>query len=223
MGNVKIGNVELGKVPRIVAVINDCIPFDTLRISKAKGAALFEIRCDLFSADFNSIVDYAEELKSSIAVPLIGTIRETEGNRGKRLSMFERIIPFIDAIDIEIDSVISHDVISKAEGKTKIVSEHNFEKTPSDDELSQIIDVANNMGADIIKIAAMPNRGEDVTRLLDFTKLRSENLVTIKRSRIDAFKYGSLFTYAFISEEVAPGQISLDEMVEEFRMLYPDF
>ena len=162
-------------------------------------------------------------------MPLIGTIRETEDNRDKRLSMFECLIPLIDAIDIEIDSNINHDVISKAEGKIKIVSEHNFEKTPSDDELSQILGIAKNLGADIIKIAVMPNSREDVTRLLDFTKSRSENLVTIsmgeigKRSRIDAFKYGSLFTYGFINEEVAPGQTSLDEMVEEFKTFYPDF
>ena len=129
-------------------------------------------------------------------------------------------------------STESEVVIFKAptgSGKTVIVSEHNFEITPLNDELSQIIAIAKNLGADIIKIAAMANSREDVTRLLDFTKSRSENLVTIsmgdlgKQSRIDAFKYGSLFTYGFINEEVAPGQISLDEMVEKFKAQYPDF
>ncbi|MFC1476372.1 type I 3-dehydroquinate dehydratase [Fibrobacterota bacterium] len=229
MGNIKIGNVELGKVPRVVAIINDIMPIDSVKGIQERGAALLEIRVDLFSADFDTIIEYLRKLKRSIEIPLIGTIRETEDNRDKRLSMFECLIPLIDAIDIEIDSDINHDVISKAEGKTKIVSEHNFEKTPSDDELSQIIETAKNFGADIIKIAAMANSKEDVTRLLDFTKTRSENLVTIsmgeigKQSRIEAPKFGSLFTYAFINEKVAPGQISFEEMVEEFKARYPDF
>lgn len=229
MGNVKIGNVELGKVPRIVAVVNDFIPVETLKGCKEKGAVLFEIRFDLFSAEFDSIIKYVEELKNSIDAPIIGTIRETDGNRNKRMSMFERIIPLVDSIDIEIDAGINRDVIEKANEKTIIVSGHNFEKTPSNDELSQIIETAKDLGADIIKIAALANSKEDVTRLMDFTKTRSENLVTIsmgeigKHTRIEAPKFGSLFTYAFINEEVAPGQISLEEMVEELKALYPDF
>lgn len=229
MGNIKIGTVELGSVPRIVAIIDEILPVDTVKGVQERGAALLEIRVDLIPAEFGAIIEYLDKLKGSIDIPLIGTIRETEGNRNKRLSIFERIIPYIAAIDIEIDSDINRDVIDKAKGKIIIVSEHNFEKTPSDEKLSEIVETAKDMGADIIKIAAMANREEDVTRLLEFTKKRSESLVTIsmgeigKRSRVEALKYGSLFTYAFVNKKAAPGQISLDEMVREFKVQYPDF
>lgn len=229
MGNIKIGNVELGNAPRIVAIVDDFIPAETVKGFKEKGAALLEIRVDLFSAEFDTILEYLEKLRKSVDIPIIGTIRETDENRDKRLSMFERIIPLVDSVDIEIDWDINHEVIKRASGKTIIISEHDFEKTPSNDESSQIIETAKDLGADIIKIAAMANKKEEVTRLLNFTKTRSENLVTIsmgeigKRSRIEAPLFGSLFTYAYVKERVAPGQISLEEMVEEFKALYPDF
>lgn len=229
MGNVKIGTVELGTVPRIVAVVDDVIPIEVLHGYREKGAALFELRFDLFTADFNSTIRYVEHVRNSLNAPFIGTLRETEENRIKRMSLFERIIPLIDSVDIEIDADINRKVIEKAKGKTIIVSEHDFEKTPSVDVMSQIVETAIDIGADIVKIAAMAESQEDVSRLMDFTKSRSENMVAIsmgeigKRSRIEGFKSGSLFTYAFITEEVAPGQISLDEMVEEFKARYPDF
>lgn len=228
MGNTLIGSVELGNIPRIVAIVDRFMPVDTVIGLKEMGADLLEIRLDRFSGEFDLILDYVEKLKNKAVLPIIGTIRETEKNRGKRLVMFERITPFVDAIDIEVDADINRAVISRAAGKTIIVSEHDFEKTPGNEELSRIVDTAKDLGADIVKIAVMANCKEDVTRLLNFTEARVENLVTIalgeigKLSRITAPLFGSLFTYAFFNDKVAPGQLSLEEMVEEMKKYYPD-
>jgi 3-dehydroquinate dehydratase-1 len=143
--------------------------------------------------------------------------------------MFKAIIPFIDAIDIEIDTVITTDVIACASTKTVIVSEHNFNETPDNNSLNSIVDTAKKLGADIIKIAAMTVKRQDVLRLLHFTEKCQENLVTIamgevgKITRIIAPLFGSLFSYCYISHEVAPGQLSLEKMAEEFSLYYPDF
>ena len=228
MGTIKIGGVELGKTPRIAAIIDDFIPVETVKGFKEKGASLLEVRVDLFSAQFDSILEYLKKLRESVENPIIGTIRETDQNRDERLSMFERIIPLVDSIDIEIDAAINHEVIKRAGGKTIIISYHDFERTPSNDELLQIIETAKGLGADIIKIAAMANSKEEVMRLLNFTGTRSENLVTIsmgdigRLSRIQAPLYGSLFTYAYINEKIAPGQISLEEMAREYKARYQD-
>ncbi len=229
MGNALIGNVELGNIPRIVAIIDKYMPIDNVKSFIERGASLLEIRVDLFPEEFDDILEYIEVLNKQVRVPLICTIRETEKNRENRLTMFKKIVPFVDAIDIEIDTDINREVINYSTGKTVIISYHDFEKTPENSELSNIIDKAIDLGADIVKISTMANSSEDVARLLCFAKERPENLVVIamgeigRISRIDAPLFASLFTYAFVNDEVAPGQLSLDSMVKELKSFYPSF
>jgi 3-dehydroquinate dehydratase-1 len=214
-------------IPRVAVIIDGLIPLGTIAGLKGKGADILEIRIDRFSCEFDLVVEYIEKIRKAVDVPMIGTIRETKENKVKRLTMFKRIEPFVDAIDIEIDADITKEVIGCFTDKTVIVSEHDFDKTPDENELSRIVDTAKSIGADIIKIAAMAHCREDVIRLLMFTKERSEQLVTISMgdigrvTRVIAPLFGSLFTYAFITKGVAPGQLSLDHMVEELKKYYP--
>ncbi len=227
MSTIKIGSIELGKYPGIVAVIDSPVPVVTLKEFRENGVSLLEIRVDLFADPFATVWEYVRNIRSSVDLPIIATIRETDTNRDNRLDQFEQIIPFVDAVDIELDAAINRDVISRATGKTVIVSEHDFEKTPSLDDLAEIVDRANDLGADIIKIAAMAGNKDDVTRLLTFTETRPENMVTISMgeigalSRITAPLFGSLFTYGFVSKAVAPGQIALDTILDELKWFYP--
>jgi 3-dehydroquinate dehydratase-1 len=228
MAELQLGTIGLGKVPRVVVIIDRVIPVDTLAGLKEKGADILEIRVDLFPCGFDEVLSYLESLRSSAAFPMIGTIREAGDNRKNRLSMFKKIEPFVDAVDIEVDARIGRDVAALFTDKTVIVSEHDFEKTPDHDALMGIVDRAVKVGADIIKIAAMPQNREDVTSLLSFTKERTEPLVTIamgetgKISRVTAPLFGSLYTYAFIHDSVAPGQFSLDDLVRELQTFYPE-
>jgi 3-dehydroquinate dehydratase-1 len=86
---------------------------------------------------------------------------------------------------------------------------------------------AKAAGATIVKLATTARSRGDVTRLLRFTENANVPMVAIAMgpvgtiSRVVAPLFGSLFTYAFIGEEVAPGQMSLDEMVLPLRRLYP--
>ncbi len=228
MCGLMIGNVELGKVPRVAVIIDNLIPIETIVGLKDKGADILEIRFDLFSCELNQIVEYLENMRSRTDMPMIGTIRKTKENQNKRLIMFEQINPFVDAVDIEIDADIVREVITIFKGKTIIVSEHDFNKTPGISKLSETADTANNLGADIIKIATTAHCREDVTRLLLFAKERNENLVVIamgeigKVTRVVAPFFGSLFTYAFLSKCVAPGQFSLEQMAGEMKKYYPE-
>ncbi|MGD9202866.1 MAG: type I 3-dehydroquinate dehydratase [Chitinispirillia bacterium] len=229
MKNKKIGDLSLGKIPRIVAIIDDFYPIGTICGLKDRGADLIEIRVDCLNSDYDEIIGFIKKIRDNISIPSIGTIRENDFNRQKRLEMYKTIIPYIDAVDIEIDADITTDVIACASTKTLIVSEHNFNKTPDINSLNSIVYTAGKLGADIIKIAAMANSRQDVLKLLRFTENCQEDIVTIamgeigKITRVIAPLFGSLFTYCFIGHEVAPGQLSLQKMVEEFSMFYPDF
>lgn len=229
MYETTLGKVTLGKVPEVVAIIDKLYSVEAVRSFKAKGASMLEIRADCIAEDFQKVVAYAERLRKAVDMPLIGTIRETEKNRKKRLSMFEALLPFMDACDIEIDTPINRELIKMASGKKIIISEHDFTRTPENDDLNKIVNRAKALGADIIKIAAMAHDAEDVARLMCFTAARSENMVSIAMgefgaiSRIIAPLFGSLFTYVFIDKAVAPGQIALEELVKELKKYYPGF
>ncbi len=234
MKHIKIGNRIFGKQnddPAIAVVIDDYIPVDELVKLKSKGASLFEIRFDLLTGSMERSISYIKDVKVETGLPLLGTLRETEVNIGDRLSLFEQFIPFVDAIDIEIDTDIAEDVIELAdrEAKVIIVSEHDFEKMPNDSELDKLVEKSLSLGADIVKIAAMSSSLSETARLMRYNEIQDVPLITIamgeygKLSRMAGMFFGSLYTYTFINEGVAPGQIGFEELIKDIRNYYPGF
>jgi 3-dehydroquinate dehydratase-1 len=190
---------------------------------------ILEIRLDLLGNDIPALCLFVDKIKKFTGFPCIATARQTEGNKDSRLDIFKAVIPFVDAVDIEIDASIARQVIAHAQKKTIIVSEHDFEKTPDLSHLESIAEKAELLGADIIKIAAMAEHPTDVVRLMEFTSACRKNLVTIAMgeygniTRVLAPMFGSLFTYGFVKKAVAPGQLSVHKLVEELRLYYPSF
>jgi 3-dehydroquinate dehydratase-1 len=229
MKTIKIGTLALGHMPRVAVVVDRILPLDKIMQSKEQGASLLELRFDCFQDPADRVFAYVRELRAQAGLPMIGTIRETDRNRDERMGLFERAMPLIDAVDIEIDTPINAAVIAVAEGKTIIVSEHDYEKTPEDDRLGHIVETAVNLGADIVKIATMAHSHDDVVRLLTFTHSRPECMVAIAMgdfgsfSRIAAPMFGSVLTYTFLDEAVAPGQLPFHVTIEELRRYYPGF
>jgi 3-dehydroquinate dehydratase-1 len=223
--NIFIGSLELGRRPCVAAVIDDMLPVERLIALRRKGVDLFEVRVDLINTSLACITKYIDDIARSVAVPLIGTVRENERTAFNRLHIFEAIIPLVDCVDIELGSPIGGRVaaLARRQGKTVMVSEHDFEKTPDDKGLQAIVDRASGQGADIVKIAALAASGEDAWRLLRFAASCTMPIVAFAMgengafSRVEACSYGSLFTYGYISRPVAPGQLSAEELVEKVK------
>ena len=80
-------------------------------------------------------------------------------------------------------------------------------------------------GADIAKLAVMPNSLQDVLRLLDVTLKANGPVCTIamgekgKHSRVIAPVYGSVMTYGYVDTPTAPGQLKVDELKYILKML----
>jgi 3-dehydroquinate dehydratase I len=226
---VSIGTVLLGHTPRVVAIIDEFLDMHHIKELGRTGVDILEIRLDLLGNDIPSLCLFVDRIKKLTVFPCIATVRQTDENKDKRLDIFKAVIPFVDAVDIEIDASISRQVIAHARAKTIIVSEHDFEKTPDISHLESIVEKADALGAHIIKIAAMANHQHDVVRLLEFTAACKKNLVSIAMgeygtiSRVLAPVFGSLFTYGFVKKAVAPGQLSVDKLIEELRLYYPGF
>ncbi len=222
-----IGNSTLGKMPRIVAVVDEVIPVEKLGPLVAR-ADLLEMRIDCWQTTAEKTADYLTAVRSSIGLPMIGTIRENDFTRNIRVDLFKVCIPLVDSIDIELGTPISGEVTAAATGKVIIVSEHDFVGTPVLEELNSMVERACAQGADIVKLATMANSREDVLRLLEFTRSCNVPIVafamgpTGKISRVISPLFGTLFTYGYITKPVAPGQLSVVELADEIGKYFPE-
>ena len=238
-GIVKLGNIKLGSMPRVVIVLSGHESMKTINAIKSKGADVLELRVDQLN-DFSieAVFKKVSSLQGK-GLPIIVTIRNKKegGKRSisdeKRLELFKAVIPLVDAIDIELNSqAIIHEVVKEAKSKKKmvIVSHHDFKGTPSIANLKKIINEAKKRGADLVKIATLANKQEDVVRLTELTlECKDNHLVTIALgskgsiSRLVFPLFGSLLTYAYITKPSALGQLSFNNLREKLRFFYPAY
>ncbi len=237
---IKIGKVILGKGPVIALTVTDKeTPGSIKKIKswvKAAGRLplLLEIRIDRFRNLSDSyVLSKIRSLKKS-GLPLIATLRSRKEGGARalsgsaRLGLFKKILPLVNAVDVELSSSgLSQKLIPLAHrsGKRVILSYHNFSSTPSDSFMAQFIRRARRSGADLAKLAVMPETSGDLARLLRVThRHRKENLITLAMgnlgspSRTLGFLFGSLLTYTFIGPKPqAPGQLPLKHLLREIE------
>lgn len=235
-----------------------CLPVvSSLRDTIAEGVKTYaalpvqavEWRVDFFAGYEREIPAVTKELKEILGnKELITTIRTThEGgeSNGDRFPYKETICKILtegksDYIDVEIHrgKEIVSEVVSKAkESGVKVIgSYHNFEKTPSEEELTAVLEAARELGVDIGKAACMPagtdeEQREDVMRLLSATEKMWEKhpefpLITMsmgkagEMSRLYGGLYGSTVSFGCAGKASAPGQIELDVMTAVFDKIY---
>lgn len=114
-------------------------------------------------------------------------------------------------------------------GAKVFLSNHDFEKTVSEEEIVQRLHWMQEQGADVAKIALMPNSKKDVFTLLSATQRAAELLeipiVTMSMgklgilSRISGAFTGSAMTFASLGKTSAPGQIPVADMQHFLEIL----
>lgn len=107
--------------------------------------------------------------------------------------------------------------LAHAHGCHIILSSHDFLKTPPEDELFRRLSLMEAMGADLAKLAVMPETKQDVLKLLSVTRKAADTLrcpvITMSMgklgavSRISGGLTGSCLTFGTAKEESAPGQL----------------
>jgi len=198
---------------------------------------IIEWRVDFFDSIkyVHEVLEVIKKIKLTTKIPLLFTIRaEHEGgerivlNQHEKLKLIMEVCHHssVDLIDFEISNGINEvEEIRKAtesNNKKLILSYHNFEFTPTNEKLIQLAVKAEELGADVAKIAVMPESKEDVLRLLQVTKEMDELLsipvVTMSMgdigglSRVIGWVYGSAMTFGIGAESSAPGQIQVDKL-----------
>jgi 3-dehydroquinate dehydratase I len=187
---------------------------------------LSEIRIDL--TGFNK--KQVEKLFSS-GKKLIATCRPGKINEKERLEILLKAIfsgaTYVD-VEYETEYGFKQEIIAAALKKkcSVIISYHNFESTPTHDQLKIIVNQAFDSGADVAKIACMVNKPEDNASLLSVYE-PGKRIVSIgmgelgKISRIAAPFLGAEFTFASATDEfvTAPGQISYHKLRTVIELL----
>lgn len=197
-------------------------------ISRAKeaeeqGADAVELRIDLYKGD--ALHDLKRYRSKGGGLPVIVTNRPKdqggvfEGSEDERLNVLEEAIEYADAVDIEITADRKDELVKRAKDNdvTVIVSYHDFERTPSLDEMSEIIKRGLDLG-DVAKVAVTPDDQEDVFRVIELTlKHKDDPICTISMGPLGAYSrvvtpfYGSRIAYVSLGEErTAPGQMTLE-------------
>ena len=132
----------------------------------------------------------------------------------------------VDLIDIELMQVeyLGRGFIAKLkEQDVKIImSSHDFEKTPDDATLVFRVNVMNQLGADIGKLAVMPQQLQDVLRIMGIvTKVRGFNQLPLavmamadlgKVTRVSGELIGSVLTFGSLEQASAPGQVPVEQL-----------
>ena len=116
-------------------------------------------------------------------------------------------------------------------GALIVASHHNFDETPSIDEMSELLSRMQSSGADIVKLAVMPHRQTDVAELLLVTARFKEQfpdtpLITMSMgsmgvvSRICGESFGSCVTFGAGEKASAPGQMGKKELAQVLQLLH---
>ena len=221
-------------------------------ISALEQCEMAEIRldnCDLSMKDIDEVF--------SSDVPLVATCRISEimmndpalkdlpekSREIKAMQIAERrLVRAIEAgaryvdVEMEAEKQMSKRVRNAAHenGTVFIRSYHDFNGTPSVDELRAIVSRCRYHGADVVKLVTMADDPADVDRVMSLYEwcnteadggieaLADGGLIAFcmgeagKQSRVECLKYGSPYTYAALTEEeaAAPGQWPTAEMMK---------
>ncbi len=204
---------------------------DRVREAKEKGADAVELRVDQFSRTEVQYVSDLLLLAKDLGLRTILTVRDpSEGGRHvpNRREIYEKVAPMSDFVDVELSSrsliIPVRNAVSRGGGKL-IVSFHNFDFTPPNWVIREVLREGHRLGG-IPKVSVKANSYGDVSRLLCVGNSEPYDKVLIamgdygKVSRVAAFAFGSVITYASLGESLAPGQLSLEETVKLRELLY---
>ena len=197
---------------------------------------------EVFEADV--VLDVLQELRRILGeLPLLFTFRtKKEGGEKEIDKKYYRTLNQLvaesglaDLIDVEVfsgDEVVNDLVRTAHENEVKVIgSNHDFEKTPSKEEIIRRLQKMQELDVDLPKIAVMPRKKEDVLTLLAATeemnrKYADRPIITMSMagdgviSRLCGEVFGSALTFGAAGQASAPGQIGVKELRQILTILH---
>ncbi len=138
----------------------------------------------------------------------------------------------VDLIDVEHELGVCDELVDYAHSKHVyvIASNHDFHKTYEVERMLDLFKSMDESGADILKIALMPNCELDVLKVLEATtkykQQTTKPLITMSMSKLGFVSrtvgesFGSAVTFGSLKEASAPGQISANKLHELLTLMH---
>lgn len=250
MNTVKVRNIEIGAgAPKIIIPIVGVTKEEILDAARSFASVTYDVvewRVDWFEGvfDFAKVEEVLKELRDILGdKPLLMTFRTSKEGGEKAISDADYIdlnvkaanTGYVDFVDVEIftgDDVVST-IIEKAHaaGVKVIASNHDFHKTPAKSDIIYRLRKMQDMGADIPKIAVMPQNKKDVLTLLAATEEMANDyadrpIITMSMagtgviSRLCGEVFGSSMTFGAVGKASAPGQMGAEDLNTVLALLH---
>lgn len=215
------------KKPRICAVI---VNKDLEAIKGVEPLVdLFEVRIDL-------IGDGWQELAKQLKKPWIACSRSAgeggkwRGDEARRMDELSKAVELgAGIVDIELGTRNLAEAMELLKKRAKcLLSVHELERTPSLDEMREVVQRQLEAGADICKVVTTAQTFEDNIAVLqligEFPEIKVVSLAMGPLgfvSRVLCPLVGGDFTYASIEKggESAPGQITVEDLRQIYEMM----
>lgn len=250
MNAVKVRNTVIGEgMPKIcvpiVGVTKEAILDEARAITKLP-ADVVEWRIDWFENvfDFDKLVDVLKDLRGVLGdMPILMTFRTSKegGEKAIEDEVYADInikaaqTGYVDLVDVEVftgDEIVKKIIDgAHAAGVKVVASNHDFFKTPDKDDIVGRLRKMQDLGADIPKIAVMPQNKKDVLTLLAATEeMASEYadrpIITMSMagtgviSRLAGEVFGSALTFGAAAKASAPGQMGVEDLKQVLTLLH---
>lgn len=238
---VKVRHIELGSGrPKIAVPITGTTQAAILKQAttiKAENPDLVEWRIDFYEGvqDAAQLTETGQKLRDVLGETALLTTFRTRGEGGELplddAGYFKACDDtlaggFTDALDVERyhDDAAIKALVQRAHDHQVVVimSNHDFDKTPAENDIVGRLTSMVEIGADVAKMAVMPNTVDDVLTLLNATRRAdttlSQPVITMsmgdlgKVSRMAGELFGSAVSFGTVGAASAPGQISMDHL-----------
>lgn len=250
MNTVKVRNIEIGAgIPKICVPIVDVTREEILAAAeniKSTKADVVEWRVDWYEDifDFTKTEATMQALREVLGeMPILFTFR-TSKEGGEKAIETEAYVELnqnaaktglVDLVDVEAftgDDVVKAVVeTAHANGVKVIASNHDFHKTPAKEEIVSRLRKMQELGADIPKIAVMPQNKKDVLTLLAATEemvseYADRPIITMSMSgtgvisRLCGEVFGSALTFGAVGKVSAPGQMGIEDLTTVLGLLH---
>ncbi|WP_405125349.1 type I 3-dehydroquinate dehydratase [Salmonella enterica] len=250
MKTVTVKNLIIGEgMPKIIVSLMGRDINSVKAEALAYREATFDIlewRVDHFMdiASTQSVLTAARVIRDAMPdIPLLFTFRSAKEGGEQALTTGQYIAlnraavdsGLVDMIDLELftgdDEVKATVGYAHQHNVAVIMSNHDFHKTPAAEEIVQRLRKMQELGADIPKIAVMPQTKADVLTLLTATVEMQERyadrpIITMSMSKTGVISrlagevFGSAATFGAVKKASAPGQISVADLRTVLMILH---
>lgn len=250
MAAVKVKNIEIGSgIPKICLANVGTTKEEILTFTKnfkTQHMDIMELRIDWFEGvnDFAQVEDVLRAVTEVLdGTPLLFTFRTSKegGNAAisdedyAELNIRAAKTGLVDLVDVEIftgDEIVRKIIDGvHAAGAKVVASNHDFDKTPAKSDIIYRLRKMQDMGADIPKIAVMPQSRRDVLTLLCATEEAKTDFIdrpiitmsmagTGAISRLAGEVFGSDLTFGSGGKSSAPGQIPSEDLYTALQIIH---